>query len=75
MQNAKCRMQSAFVQVVPWMYHIVRYFSTHSCGGRSFSLMSRQSHPIAQRFQLALLGDFDMGVVTQIKDLDNTPKE
>ena len=37
-------------------------------------VVSRQSHPIARRFQLALLGDFDMGVVTQIKDLDNTPK-
>ena len=44
------------------MYHVVPWFTLHSCGGRSFSLMSRQSHPIAQRFQLALLGDFDMGV-------------
>jgi len=52
MQNAKCRMQSAFVQVVPWkvrwclvcafvfvvpwMYHDVLFFTQFPCGGRTF---------------------------------------
>ena len=74
------RFGGAFVFVVPWMYQEMLFFTQLPCGGVPFArravnlIQSRGAFSLRSWEILTWVYPRGQTLVTQIKDLDNTPK-